>query len=246
MDEKKVALITGGNTGIGEACTIALAKAGYNVCINFRNDEESAKQLAETCNAFGVDSFVVHADVTKDEEVNQMIEKVIEKFGRLDILVNNAGITKDALMMRMTEEDFMQVIDVNLKGSFLCAKAASKIMMKQRYGRIINMSSVVGVHGNAGQVNYAASKAGVIGMTKAMAQELAKRQITVNAIAPGFIETKMTEVLSDDVKHKIASSIPMGKLGTVENVADTVTFLASDAASYITGVVIGVDGGMGM
>ena len=175
-----------------------------------------------------------------------MIDYVIKEFGHIDILVNNAGITKDNLMLRMKEEEFDRVIDVNLKGCFNCMKHVTRPMLKQKYGKIINISSVVGVHGNAGQINYSASKAGIIGMTKSMAKELGAKGICVNAIAPGFIQTDMTDVLSDEVKDKIKTSIPMGKLGNVDDIAQTVAFLASDAASYITGQVIGVDGGMGM
>ena len=209
-------------------------------------NEEAAKQTEALCAAYGVNTLVIRADVAKAEECKAMMDLVKEHFGKIDILVNNAGITKDKLMLGMTEADFMDVINTNLKGSFLCMQMASKLMLKQRYGRIINLSSVVGLHGNAGQVNYAASKAGVIGMTKSAAKELAFRNITVNAVAPGMIETDMTAVIPEKAKDAMMVGIPAGRAGAPEEIADVVVFLASDKAAYITGQVISVDGGMGI
>lgn len=242
----KCALVTGASRGIGRAVAVALAKAGADVAINYAGNAEAAKQTEELCAAYGVNTLVIKADVANAEECKAMMEQVKAHFGKLDILVNNAGITKDKLMIGMDESDFMEVINTNLKGSFLCMQLASKLMMKQRYGRIINMSSVVGLHGNAGQVNYAASKAGVIGMTKAAAKELASRNITVNAVAPGMIETDMTAVIPEKAKEAMMETIPAGRAGKTEEIADSVVFLASDKAAYITGQVISVDGGMGI
>lgn len=244
--EGKTALITGGAKGIGKQITKTLAQYGAAVAINYSGSEDAAKQLADEINQNGGKAIIYKCNVADFEAVKEMMEAVIKEFGHLDILVNNAGVTKDNLMLRMGEEDFDKVIDVNLKGCFNCMKHVTRTMLKQKYGKIINISSVVGVHGNAGQVNYSASKAGIIGMTKSMAKELGVKGITVNAIAPGFIETDMTDVLSEDVKNAIKAGIPMGKMGNVEDIAQTAAFLASDAASYITGQVIGVDGGMGM
>ncbi len=242
----KCALVTGASRGIGRAIAVALAKAGADVAINYAGNEAAAKQTEEICAAYGVNTLVFKADVANAEECKAMIDCVKEHFGKIDILVNNAGITKDKLMIGMTEADFMDVINTNLKGSFLCMQMVSKLMLKQRYGRIINLSSVVGLHGNAGQVNYAASKAGVIGMTKSAAKELASRNITVNAVAPGMIETDMTAVIPEKAKEAMMGSIPAARAGKPEEIADTVAFLASDKAAYITGQVISVDGGMGI
>lgn len=242
----KCALVTGASRGIGRAIAVALAKAGADVAINYAGNEEAAKQTEELCAAYGVNTLVIKADVANAEECKAMLECVKEHFGKIDILVNNAGITRDKLMIGMTEADFMDVINTNLKGSFLCMQLASKLMLKQRYGRIINLSSVVGLHGNAGQVNYAASKAGVIGMTKSAAKELASRNITVNAVAPGMIETDMTAVIPEKAKDAMMAGIPAGRAGAPEEIADVVVFLASDKAAYITGQVISVDGGMGI
>ena len=244
--EGKCALVTGASRGIGRAIAVELAKAGADVAINYAGNEEAARQTEALCAAYGVDTMLIRADVAKAEECKTMTEQVKEHFGRLDILVNNAGITKDKLMIGMTEADFMDVINTNLKGSFLCMQLASKLMLKQRYGRIINVSSVVGLHGNAGQVNYAASKAGVIGMTKSAAKELASRNITVNAVAPGMIETDMTAVIPEKAKEAMLAGIPAGRAGAPEEIAAMVAFLASDKAAYITGQVISVDGGMGI
>ena len=242
----KCALVTGASRGIGRAIAVALAKAGADVAINYAGNEEAAKQTENLCAAYGVNTLVIKADVANAEECKAMMDCVKDHFGRLDILVNNAGITRDKLMIGMSETDFTEVIDTNLKGSFLCMQLASKLMIKQRYGRIINLSSVVGLHGNVGQVNYAASKAGVIGMTKSAAKELASRNITVNAVAPGMIETDMTAVIPEKAKEAMMAGIPAGRAGAPGEIADVVAFLASDKAAYITGQVISVDGGMGI
>ncbi|MFQ9922674.1 MAG: 3-oxoacyl-[acyl-carrier-protein] reductase [Beduini sp.] len=245
----KIALVTGGSQGIGKAVCLKLAQLGANIAINyidFGNNKAIAKETQKEIEALGVKAMIVSADVSSFEDTEAMFAEVMEAFGRIDILVNNAGITKDNLMMRMKEADFDAVINVNLKGTWNCMKHVTRIMMKQKYGKIISMASVVGVMGNAGQVNYSASKAGVIGMTMSLARELASRGINVNAVAPGFIQTDMTAVLSDEVKADLAKNIPLGTLGTVEDVANTVAFLASDESKYITGQVIHVDGGMAM
>ena len=242
----KCALVTGASRGIGRAIAVALAKAGADVAINYAGNEEAAKQTENLCAAYGVNTLVIKADVANAEECKAMMDCVKDHFGRLDILVNNAGITRDKLMIGMSETDFTEVIDTNLKGSFLCMQLASKLMIKQRYGRIINLSIVVGLHGNVGQVNYAASKAGVIGMTKSAAKELASRNITVNAVAPGMIETDMTAVIPEKAKEAMMAGIPAGRAGAPGEIADVVAFLASDKAAYITGQVISVDGGMGI
>lgn len=242
----KVALVTGGARGIGRATVIELAKAGADVAINYAGSEEAAKQLAAEVEGLGRKTISIQTNVADSAAVGEMVKKVIEEFGHIDILVNNAGITKDNLLMRMKEEEWDQVIAVNLKGVFNCIKAVTRQMMKQRSGRIINMSSVVGVMGNAGQANYVASKAGVIGLTKSTARELATRGITVNAIAPGFIETDMTSSLGDEVNKGILSQIPLGRMGQPEDIAKMVRFIASDEAGYVTGQIIHVDGGMVM
>lgn len=246
LENQKVAVVTGGSSGIGKATCLALAEAGNHVVVNYLGSKAAAEEVAAACTEFGVQAIAVYANVSIPEEVDALFDTVMEQFGRVDILVNNAGITKDNLLMRMSVEDFDAVIAINLRGAFLCMKKVAKIMMKQRYGRIVNVSSVVGVRGNAGQVNYAASKAGLIGMTKSMAQELAKRNVTVNAVAPGFIATKMTDILPEDVKEVLLAGIPMGRMGAVEDIADAIQFLGSDKASYITGSVLCVDGGVAM
>lgn len=240
----KIALVTGASRGIGRAIALKFAQNGAHVVINYSSSQAQAQNLKEEIESFGVRALVVKCDVSSSEEVNAMFSQIEKGFGRLDILVNNAGITKDGLILRMNEEDFDKVVAINLKGAFLCSKAASKIMVKQREGSIINISSVVGITGNIGQANYAASKAGVIGLTKSLAKELASRNIRVNAIAPGFIKTDMTEVLSDKVKEAMLSSIPLGRFGEADEVANVALFLASNLSSYITGQVIVVDGGM--
>jgi len=244
MLKGKTAIVTGASRGIGKTIAIALAKKGANIVVNYRTDNGNIQSLIDEIKQLGVEVVAVQADVSNFNEANQLMKAAIESFGSIDILVNNAGITKDNLLMRMSEEDFDSVINVNLKGVFNCVKHASTIMLKQRSGKIINISSVVGLTGNIGQTNYAAAKAGIIGITKASAKELASRGITVNAVAPGFIDTEMTDVLSDKVKEACIANIPLKKFGQPEDVADTVCFLASSAADYITGQVIQVDGGM--
>lgn len=241
----KIALVTGASRGIGRQVAITLASKGATVIVNYNGSKEKADQVAEEIKAAGGTAESYGCNVAEDAAVKEMIQYVVKQYGAIDILVNNAGITKDGLMMRMSEEDFDAVVDINMKGTFLCIKHASRVMLKQRKGRIINMSSIVGVTGNAGQMNYAASKAGIIGMTKSAAKELGSRGITVNAVAPGFIETEMTEKLSDDLKEKMLEQIPLARIGQTEDIANAVAFLASDESGYISGQVLGVDGGMG-
>lgn len=244
MLENRVALVTGGGKGIGAAIARELAKEGAAVIINYSTSAEAADQVKNDIIAEGGNAETYKCDVADYNEVKAMIGYITKTWGRLDILVNNAGIVRDNLLMRMSEEDFDRVIDINLKGTFNCIQNAARTMMKQRYGRIINISSVVGVYGNAGQANYAASKAGVIGMTKSVAKELGSRGITVNAIAPGFIESDMTGALKEELKKEMLSAISLGCFGNAEDVAHAAGFLASDKARYITGQVLGVDGGM--
>lgn len=240
----KTAVVTGASRGIGRAIAEMLAQNGINVILNYRGSIKAVESVVSQINENGGTALAVQADISNFEEAETLMKTAVEKFGSLDILVNNAGITKDGLLLRMSENDFDNVININLKGVFNCIKHASSIMLKQKSGKIINISSVVGISGNAGQVNYAASKAGVIGITKSAAKELASRGITVNAVAPGFINTEMTEVLSDKVKENVINTIPLKKFGEAADIAQTVCFLASDAANYITGQVIQVDGGM--
>ena len=242
----KIAIVTGGSRGIGKEICLKFASLGANLVINYIGDKTQAEDTKAECEKLGAKVALSEGDVSKMADCEKLFQTAMDTFGRVDILVNNAGITRDNLLMRMSEEEFDAVIAVNLKGTFNCMKQAARPMMKQKYGKIINMASVVGVTGNAGQVNYAASKAGVICMTKSMAKELANRGVTVNAIAPGFIRTAMTDVLSDDVKAEITRVIPMGVMGETEDVANLAAFLASDASRYITGQVINVDGGMVM
>ena len=244
--EKKVAVVTGASRGIGAAIARELAVAGMYVVINYCGSEEKAQELKTEIEQNGGEASIYKCDVSDNVACKEFIGNVIAEYGHLDVLVNNAGITRDQLILRMKTEDFDAVINTNLKGTYLCMKQASRLMMKQKSGHIISLSSVVGVIGNAGQVNYAASKAGVIGMTMSLARELGPRGVTVNAVAPGFIETDMTEVLSDEIKVGLKASIPLGTLGHVEDVAKTIAFLASDDAKYITGQTIHVDGGMAM
>ena len=243
---EKTALVTGASRGIGRAAALELAKAGAKVAVNFAGNRAAAEEVVSLIEAAGGQAMLVQADVGNAADVEAMIKAVVERFGRIDILVNNAGITRDNLIMRMKEEDWDAVIHTNLKGIFNCTKAVSKLMMKQRYGRIINMASVVGVMGNAGQANYAAAKAGVIGFTKSMAKELASRNITVNAVAPGYISTDMTANLPEQARLELQSQIPLQRLGNPEDVAAAVLFLVSPGADYITGQTIHVDGGMVM
>ena len=248
MLKGKCAVITGSTRGIGKAIAIKYASLGCNIVINYRSekDEVNARELSDEIGKLGVDTLIVKANIGDFEEAKNLVEKAKEKFGKVDILVNNAGITKDNLILRMNESDFDNVINVNLKGSFNCLKAVTPIMLKQKHGKIINMASVVGVIGNPGQVNYCASKAGVIGMTKSLARELGSKNINVNAIAPGFIDTDMTRVLSEDQKKNILSQVPLKRLGLASDIANVAAFLASEDSDYITGQVIHVDGGMAM
>ncbi|MCL1949104.1 MAG: 3-oxoacyl-[acyl-carrier-protein] reductase [Turicibacter sp.] len=240
----KTALVTGGSRGIGRAIALKFAQMGYNIMINYAGNQEAALKVKAECEALGVKAEIFAANVKNSDEAQAMVKETNSIFGSVDVLVNNAGITRDGLMLRMTDEDFEDVIDVNLTGTFNCLRAASKVMFKQRSGKVINITSVSGVGGNVGQANYAASKAGVIGLTKTAARELAARGINVNAVAPGYIETDMTDVLSDEVKGKILESVPLKRLGKAEDVANLVGFLASESADYITGQVLHVDGGM--
>ena len=246
MLKGKCAIVTGAAKGIGKAIALKLASLGANIVLNYRSSEEKAIETENEIKALGVEVLRVKGDISNISDVENLINTAKENFGKIDIMVNNAGITKDTLILRMKEEDFDSVINVNLKGVFNCLKTITPVMVKQREGKIINLSSVVGLSGNAGQVNYAASKAGVIGMTKSLAKEVGARGITVNAVAPGFIETDMTEVLGDKFKEEAKKAIPLKRLGQPEDVANVVAFLASEDANYITGQVIQVDGGMVM
>ena len=244
MLENKVALVTGAGRGIGRAIAIALAKEGAEVIVNYNGSEERAKEVKQTIEENGGKASVYKCNVSDFEACETMIKDVVKEYGHLDILVNNAGITRDGLIMKMKEEDFDAVLNVNLKGTFNTIRHSVRQMLKQRSGKIINISSVSGILGNAGQANYAASKAGVIGLTKTMARELGSRGITVNAIAPGFVDTEMTEVLSEEPKESACKQIILGRFGKPEDIANAAVFLASDKADYITGQVISVDGGM--
>lgn len=242
----KAALVTGASRGIGAEIAKQLAKEGARVAVNYSGSQSKAEEVVNEIIAAGGQAFAIQASVSDAENVTEMVKKTIEQFGSVDILVNNAGITRDNLLMRMKESEWDDVIDTNLKGVFLCTKAVTRQMMKQRAGKIINIASIVGVSGNAGQANYVAAKAGVIGLTKTTAKELASRHINVNAIAPGFITTEMTDELSEDVKNQMLTQIPLSKLGNPQDVAKAVVFLASEDASYITGQTLHVDGGMVM
>ena len=240
----KTALVTGGGRGIGRAICLELARQGARVAVNYSGSQAAAEQTVEECRALGVEAFAIQADVADGNSVTAMVKAVIARLGRLDILVCNAGITRDNLMPLLKEDDFDAVVDTNLKGAFLCMKAAYRPMMKQKYGRIVAVSSIVGLRGNAGQTNYAASKAGLIGLSKSLAKELAGRNVTVNVVAPGFIDTNMTAALPESAQQAILATIPMGRMGAAEDVAKAVAFFASDEAAYITGQVLCVDGGM--
>ena len=240
----KIALVTGGSRGIGKEIALALAKEGNNIAISYGSNSVSAMEVLKEIKSLGVEAVAIKADVSIAEDVANLVKSVEESLGTIDILVNNAGITKDNLLIRMTEEDWDSVMDVNLKGVFLCTKAVSRSMMKKRYGKIINITSVVGITGNAGQGNYSASKAGVIGFTKSMAKELASRGIRVNAVAPGFIQTDMTDVLKEETKTAMLKMIPLNTMGSPRDIANLVGFLASEKSDYITGQVIKIDGGM--
>ena len=242
----KTALVTGASRGIGRAIALCLAAEGARVAINYAGNVKAAEEVKASIEAAGGTAILCQADIADSAAVGAMIADVVKEFGAIDILVNNAGITRDTLLMRMKDEDFAKVLDTNLKGVFYCTKAVSKLMMKKRSGRIVNVASVVGLVGNAGQTNYAAAKAGVIGFSKSAAKELASRGITVNVVAPGFIGTDMTAGLPESVKEKMLTDIPLGRMGEPEDVANAVLFLASDQASYITGQVVNVDGGMVM
>ncbi len=242
----KVAIVTGGSRGIGRAICLKLASLGANVVVNYAGSAQAAEDCANECHALGVKAIAVQGDISKAEACENLFDVAMKEFGRVDILVNNAGITRDGLLMRMKEEDFDAVMATNCKGAFLCCKLASKIMMKQRCGRIINMASVVGLHGNAGQVNYSASKSALVGMTLSIAKELASRNVTANVIAPGFIETDMTAAMPQAAIDGILPQIPLNRMGTVDDIANATAFLASDEAGYITGQILSVDGGMGM
>ena len=242
----KIALVTGGSRGIGRAIALRLAEEGAKVAINYAGNQTAAEEVKAIIEQHGGTAMIVQTDVSDSAAAAEMVARVHEELGGLDILVNNAGITRDTLLVRMKDEDFDAVINTNLKGIYACTKAAAKFMTKQRSGRIVNLSSVVGEIGNIGQTNYAAAKAGVIGFSKAAAKELAARHVTVNVVAPGFIDTDMTAVLKDSIRERLIESIPLGALGKPEHVADAVLFLVSDAASYITGQVLNVDGGMVM
>lgn len=244
MEREKWAVVTGSTGGIGRAIATALAKDGMNLVLHVRREDERSARLLEEVKATGAEVFVAAADISKWDECERMIKEITEKTGRVDLLVNNAGITKDNLVLRMSAEDFDQVIDTNLSSCFYLSKAVFPLMMKARRGKIVNITSYVGIHGNVAQANYSAAKAGMIGLTKACAKEFASRNVTVNAIAPGFIQSPMTDVLSDKVKEDILGQIPLGHFGQPEDIAHMVAFLASPAADYITGQIFSVDGGM--
>lgn len=245
MVQGKVAVVTGASRGIGKVIALDLAAAGAKIVASARS-LESLEDLVQEIKTAGGEAIAVQADVASTEDVANIFSSAVEAFGRVDVLINNAGITKDGLLLRMKDQDWDQVLDTNLKSAFLCTKAAAKLMSKQKAGRIINISSVVGEMGNAGQANYCASKAGLIGLTKSVARELAKRNVTVNAITPGFIVSDMTEELSDKVKEEMSSQIPLGRFGEASDISASVLFLASDGAGYITGQTLGVNGGMYM
>jgi len=243
---ERVAIVTGGGRGIGRAIALKLAEVGATVVINDVGDSTPAEGVAEEIRKMGRESLVVLADVSQSPEVAGLVDNTVEKYGKVDILVNNAGITRDQLIMRMSDDDWDKVLGINLKGVFLCSKAVLRPMMRQRWGRIISISSIVGLIGNAGQANYAAAKAGIIGLTRTIAKEVASRGITANAVAPGFIDTAMTQQLPDERRQELMNQVPLGFLGTPRDVAEVVAFLASEEARYITGQVVTVDGGISL
>ena len=242
----RAAIVTGGSRGIGRAICLALSGQGVNVVVNYAGSAAAAEETAALCREKGVQAIAVQANVASAQEVEDLFAKAVEAFGKVDILVNNAGITRDNLIVRISEEDFDAVVDTNLKGAFLCCKKAARLMMRQRWGRIVNISSVVGLRGNPGQTNYSASKAGIIGLTKSLAKELSSRHVTVNAVAPGFIDTDMTRVLPEAARTAILSQVPLGTFGQPEDVARAVAFFAAEDSGYLTGQVLCVDGGMAM
>lgn len=242
----KTALITGGTRGIGRAVTLELAAAGYQVAVNYVSSEDAARSLEEEVGALGAEILLCQGDVSSSEEAAEVVENVKKRFGRLDVLVNNAGISRDNLLLRTTDEDLQRTMEVNLYGSFYCARAAARIMNKNRFGRIINMSSVVGLTGNVGQSAYSASKGALVGFTKSLAKELASRNVTVNAVAPGFIDTEMTGALDEEVRQAIGERIPLKRLGSAAEVARLVSYLASEDAGYITGQTLVIDGGLSL
>jgi 3-oxoacyl-[acyl-carrier protein] reductase len=246
IERGRVAIVTGGGRGIGRAVAVRLAAEGANVAISYRSNDDAAQETAEAVREAGVECEVFKGDVASPEDVQVLFEGVSDAFGRLDILVNNAGVTRDNLIMRMKEEEFDEVLRTNLGGTYLCTRAALRPMIRARWGRIVNVSSVVGLVGNAGQANYAASKAGIIGFTKSVAREVAQRGITANAVAPGYVETELTGSLPENVKETIRTQVPMGRFGEAQEVAEVVTFLAGEGAGYVTGQTIAVDGGMTM
>ncbi|HEY8286118.1 MAG TPA: 3-oxoacyl-[acyl-carrier-protein] reductase [Chloroflexota bacterium] len=243
MPSRRVALVTGASRGIGRASALALAAAGYAVCVNYRSQEEAAHAVVRAIRDADGEAIAVGADISRREEVDTLFQRTTEELGPVAVLVNNAGVTRDTLLLRLSEDDWDTVLDTNLRGAYLCTKAALRPMLKARWGRIISVSSVVGLTGNPGQANYAAAKAGLIGFTRSVAREVANRNITANALAPGYITTDITQDLPDQLKAKVLEMIPAGRFGTPEDVADVVVFLASDGARYITGQVLNVDGG---
>ena len=246
IEDGRVAIVTGGGRGIGRTVAVRLAEEGANVAISYRSDDDAAREAAEAVRAAGAECEVFKGDVASPEDVQALFKGVADAFGRLDILVNNAGITRDNLMMRMKDDEFDDVLRTNLGGTYLCTRAALRPMIRARWGRIVNVSSVVGLVGNAGQANYAASKAGIIGLTKSVAREVAQRGITANAVAPGYVETELTGSLPENVKEAIRTQVPMGRFGEAGEVAEVVAFLAGEGAGYVTGQTIAVDGGMTM
>ena len=244
--EKRVVLVIGVGGGIGRAIAMQLAKSDMDIAIHYNSNRTKAEETQKLCEEFGAKVHLIQGDISTEETCKEVVEEVIKEFGTIDVLINNAGITKDGLFIRMKEEDFNQVIDTNLKGAFFMSKYAAQVMLKKRYGRIVNITSVVGIGGNAGQANYSASKAGMIGLTKSLAKELGKKGILVNAVAPGFVDTEMTDKLSDKVKESILNQIVVGCMATPEDIARTVEFLSVEENRYITGQVISVDGGMSM